>query len=306
MQFTVSVVLPVYNGEHYVAQALESVFNQTYKDLEVIVVDDGSTDGSFAVLSQYAAVRLITQQNLGVAHARNRGVQEAKGELIAFIDQDDVWYPHKVATQISVFRRFPTVSFVYSDMDLIDPSGRALGRKASESWNLNWIRPFIRGRFHPFPSTVMMKRSIFLQHGGFSTEFIGNAHEDVDLWARLAKHIDFYFIEESLVQYRVQEDKVYSLGKDIDYLSLNCMTLYRRLSKLYEHDPSMKKHLRGIRDFDARRRSKIGKKLAREGDFLTARHHFKIAWQMSKNSKHISRYLRTYLPKKWHSILFSK
>src|SRR5690349_9034781 len=96
-----SVIVPCYNGGRYVATAVQSVFRQSYPRIEVVVVDDGSTDDSPAILAGFGeAIRYVRQTNQGLSAARNRGIKEARGELLAFLDADDVWLPSKLATQV--------------------------------------------------------------------------------------------------------------------------------------------------------------------------------------------------------------
>ncbi|MFS8117396.1 MAG: glycosyltransferase family 2 protein, partial [Microcoleus sp.] len=116
----VSVIIPAYNGDRYIVQAVESVFAQTYTNWEIIVVDDGSTDETHQVLQPYLdKIRYIYQENRGVAAARNRGIQEAKGEFIAFLDQDDFFLPDKLAAQIALFRQQPSLGIVNSGWRLV-------------------------------------------------------------------------------------------------------------------------------------------------------------------------------------------
>ncbi|HEX9156410.1 MAG TPA: glycosyltransferase family A protein, partial [Syntrophales bacterium] len=107
----VSVVIPVHNGEKYLSQAVESVLDQTHRDLELLVVDDGSTDSSAAIIRRFALkdrrVRVLTQENLGVAAAGNRGLQEAGCEWVARLDADDVFLPGKLERQVGFLRRNP-------------------------------------------------------------------------------------------------------------------------------------------------------------------------------------------------------
>ncbi len=237
----VSVVIPVYNGEKHLRQTLESVLAQTCPPSEIIIVNDGSTDGSLAILSEYeGAIRILHQNNCGVSHARNRGAEESKGELIALLDQDDIWYREKVEKQVKVFTEHPDVSFVYSDVDFVDPSGNPLEKDASVSWQGDWIRPLLKGHSHPFPSTVMIKRDLYIAQGGFSTDFIKNTHEDIEFWARLSTVTDFHFVEEPLVQYRVDLWKVIEReGDDYEYRWQNMLTLHKTLLSIYRTDPKM-------------------------------------------------------------------
>src|SRR3989441_12309052 len=110
----VSVVIPVYNGERYLADAIQSVRDQTYQNFEVIVVDDGSTDGSAEVAQSFGeAIRYVHQANGGVCKARNTGMAVARGGYLAFLDQDDLWLPDKLATQVAYLDSHPEVGAVY-------------------------------------------------------------------------------------------------------------------------------------------------------------------------------------------------
>src|SRR6267142_4272392 len=123
----VSVVIPNYNCGRFLAETLESVFAQTYPNVEVIVVDDGSTDDSLNVLESFAArVRVVRQANQGVSAARNAGIRESRGAFVAFLDADDLWHPEKLTKQIAVFAN-PAVGLVYCAVEYIDEQGRSLG-----------------------------------------------------------------------------------------------------------------------------------------------------------------------------------
>ncbi|HUF08090.1 MAG TPA: glycosyltransferase family A protein [Rhodothermales bacterium] len=111
---TVSVIIPVFNGERYLPEAVESVLDQTRPASEIIVVDDGSTDGSAQVVASYGSqVGYVQQANRGTAAARNRGVDESRGELLAFLDQDDFWAPAKLELQLNVLEDQPAVGAVF-------------------------------------------------------------------------------------------------------------------------------------------------------------------------------------------------
>jgi glycosyltransferase involved in cell wall biosynthesis len=114
----VSVVMPVYNGERFLAEAIESVLGQEYRNHEVIVVDDGSTDGSSAV-ARALGVRYVRQPNRGVAAARNTGLAAAQGTLISFLDQDDVWLPGKLEAQVGLLEASPCVDLVVSAIQIV-------------------------------------------------------------------------------------------------------------------------------------------------------------------------------------------
>jgi glycosyltransferase involved in cell wall biosynthesis len=112
----VSVIIPVYNGQKYLAATIESVIQQTYQPLEIIVIDDGSTDNSTAIARSYSEVNYIYQNNQGVAVARNTGIANSQGEFIAFIDQDDLWTSNKLAVQIDYLLKHPNLAYTITKM----------------------------------------------------------------------------------------------------------------------------------------------------------------------------------------------
>lgn len=122
----VTVAIPAYNSEWFLADALASVFAQTYQCHECIVVDDGSTDGTADIAASFPGVRCVTQDNRGVAAARNRAIAEAVGDLIAFLDADDVWLPTKIERQIECFDRDTSLGMVYTGLKVVDVDLRPL------------------------------------------------------------------------------------------------------------------------------------------------------------------------------------
>ena len=121
----VSVIIPTYNRARLVAHAIQSALAQTYHAIEVVVADDGSTDGTAAVTAGYRPrVRYVRQANAGVSAARNLGLRHATGEFIAFLDSDDVWHPWKLAAQVALLRQHPEVGMVWTDMAAVDSEGR--------------------------------------------------------------------------------------------------------------------------------------------------------------------------------------
>ena len=123
----VSVVVPIHNGERYVQEALDSVFAQTFRDFDVVCVDDGSTDRSLQLLEPYRSrLKVISQRNAGQSAARNRGVHASTGRYLAFLDQDDRWYQHKLAQQVALLENRNGVVLAYCNSDRMDSEGRLL------------------------------------------------------------------------------------------------------------------------------------------------------------------------------------
>jgi glycosyltransferase involved in cell wall biosynthesis len=181
----VSVIIPVYQGDRFIAEAIESVLNQTYNNYEIIVINDGSTDNSGDLLLPYLdKIRYVYQDNQGVAAARNLGIQMAKGEFMAFLDQDDFWLADKLALQVACFQAQPTLGIVNSGWQRVNELGKAIvniepWHKASEldlrAW-LQW-KPVL-------PSAMMFSRQWLERAGGFDNRFTQSS--DVDMVLRLA------------------------------------------------------------------------------------------------------------------------
>ena len=131
----VSVVIPVYNGEQYLADAIQSVRDQTYQNVEVIVVDDGSTDESADVAKKFGeAIRYVHQSNGGVGKARNTGIAAARGAYLAFLDQDDLWLPDKLAVQVAYLDSHPEVGAVYCQCQ-VRSEERRVGKECRSRWS---------------------------------------------------------------------------------------------------------------------------------------------------------------------------
>ncbi len=199
----ISVIIPVYNQERYLGDAIDSVLAQTYTDYELIVVDDGSTDGTPEVIASYGLrVRGFRKPNGGGASALNLGISQAQGDWIAWLSSDDLWEPHKLALQVEAIGQSPTVGLVFSDDLRIDSHGRVIGE--SYAWcprtklaQQVWLarKCFING------STALIRHDVFDNVGLFDeTERFA---PDYDLWFRIVQRYDVLHIPEPLVRYRV-------------------------------------------------------------------------------------------------------
>lgn len=228
---TVSVVIPTYNNGHLIREALDSVISQTFRDHEIVVIDDGSTDDTRAVLSDYdGRIRYHYQENQGLAVARNVGLQLARGRYVTYLDADDVWFPRNLEIKAEVLGRFPDLGGVFSEFCIFDAQGVRHPRGTKE------LFPFFQrtGRDFKdiFPHTDSLERSdghaLTVYRGQvFDQLFLGNfilpssmvfnrafalevgefrphlrTQQDYEYWLRYSRRHPLAFVDEVLVKYR--------------------------------------------------------------------------------------------------------
>lgn len=206
----VSVIIPAYNAAAFIAQTLQSVLTQTYTSIEVLVVDDGSTDATADIVGQIASgdrrVRLIQQQNSGVAAARNLAIEQAAGEFIAPIDADDIWYPQHLEYQVGRMTTAPaSVGVIYSWSLDINASGTPTGGFCASKVAGNVYRTLVCHNFIGNASATLIRRSCLEQVGGYSNrlrQLQAQGCEDWDLYLRLAERFEFQPVLAFSVGYR--------------------------------------------------------------------------------------------------------
>lgn len=214
----VSVIIPTYNRAQQTLRALRSVWSQTFTDYEVIVVDDGSIDDTATELERLGSrIRLIKQPNGGVSSARNRGIIEAAGDYLAFLDSDDEWLPEKLAKQVAFLDEHKDVGFVACLNTFDVENGFTYGNSYTRDAHNSAESQFVEFLTSPFPrnmSRYVVRRQLMTEHGGFDESIRGS--EDWELCLRLLKHGHaFDFIEDGLVLYQPGED---SLSADPDIM----------------------------------------------------------------------------------------
>ena len=202
----VSIVIPAYNRAHLVPDALESCLNQTHPHIEIIVVDDGSTDNTVEMIrEQYGGrVQLIQQRNQGPAIARNTGVEAAQGDFIQFCDTDDQLHPTKIERCLPFLLDQPDVGLVYTRFRFVDSDGKTpLPLPLSTLLPDNSFCDLIRSNGAPIQtSTTLFRKSAFQTVGGFRADENQRCAEDWDLLLRLATQYDIVGVDEVLVDYR--------------------------------------------------------------------------------------------------------
>lgn len=208
----VSVIIPAYNAERFIARTLESVLAQTYRNIEVLVIDDGSQDDTAAIVSRYKQqddrVKLLYQVNAGVAAARNLAIQSARGEFIAPIDADDIWNPDAIAKLVLRFQQSRSdVGVVYTWSLDIDGQEQLTGGFHAAAIAGNVYKTMICHNFLGNASSTLIRRSCLDQVGGYDSQLRAQQAqgcEDWDLYLRLAARYPFAVVPEFLVGYRKQ------------------------------------------------------------------------------------------------------
>lgn len=200
----VSVIIPTYNYASFIVEAVESVLAQTFKDMEVIVVDDGSTDNTRDVLKRFnGKIIYLYQENRGAPTARNKGIRAAQGEYLGFLDADDLWMPEKLEIQVPILDQDPEVGLVYANTynvgALREHQLLSMANKSGGSGRI--FTKLLEGNFIPSPS-VLVRKSCFEEVGLFDDDMGKLAAQDWDMWLRIARVYKVVYVDQVLAKYR--------------------------------------------------------------------------------------------------------
>ena len=220
----VSVVMPVYNGEKYLREAVESILAQTFRNFELIAVDDGSTDGSASILAGYRQqderiVILTHSKNQGIVSALNRGLEIAQGKYIARMDADDVSLPERFERQVEFLETHPQVGVLGSEAIFMDSQGQDIARMAQthDDLSIRWTSLLANVFFHP---TVMFRRAVLTEFNlGYQPGL--QSGQDYDLWVHMLEHTQGANLDQPLVRYRVTAESISSQYKQEQMVNHN-------------------------------------------------------------------------------------
>jgi len=236
----ISVIMPTYNRSAYLCRALDSVKNQTYQDVEVIIVDDGSTDNTKNIVINYIKsvpqswiarkIKYIYQTNKGVACARNTGIKHAEGFYVTFLDSDDIWFANKLEIQKSFFDNNPHIDFLYGKQEIRNENNEKIGEKSIEHQCHNF-EDLIFNWGHFGTSTVMMKKKCFDKIGYFDEGLF--IMEDIDLWIRLSRHFKIGKLDSPSGAYYRHSQNI-TLDKELVYFST--ARVYEKILNEYPND----------------------------------------------------------------------
>ena len=301
----VSVIIPTFNRAKFIGKAIDSALNQTFKNREIIVVDDGSTDGTASVLKAYGqAVRCINQLNGGVSAARNTGIREATGEWLAFLDSDDEWTEEYLSKQINLAEELSRVCMQTADCVFIGQDGRKnsyfeMNGAAAEFKGEDYL--FVREPFSfvirhgPWQvGSTVIRREAMRNAGLFDTSL--TISEDLDLMARVALQGPFGMIREGLVHIYRREEAIECLTQQARDNPIKAREsddrIYEKLASIEELKYTQRKVLTEI--MSANRRA-IGNLLLKEGRVTESRNSYKRAFSMDHSIRSFGRYVLSWI-----------
>ncbi|MDZ7960054.1 MAG: glycosyltransferase [Aulosira sp. DedQUE10] len=225
---TISVVIPVFNGEKTINETINSVLKQTFYEFELIVINASSTDGTLEVISRIKddRIKVLSYPKANVAVNRNRGFHHSVGEFISFLDADDLWTPDKLETQYKALVENSNAAVAYSWTNCIDETGKFLRPCRTVTVVGNVYPHLLLDDFIGNGSNVMIRRQEFITIGGFD-ELLTNA-QDSDLWLRLAAHYQFVVVPKPQILYRISAN---SMSADVGKMEKACLQVIERTFK---------------------------------------------------------------------------
>ena len=243
-RYSVAVIIPCYNSSKYIQKTIESVLNQDYENLEVIAIDDGSTDETRKILEGYLPkIRILSHPNnanLGPAASQNLGITQTKSDLIAFLDHDDFWYPSKVEEQVKIFEKNPEAGVVYTNGYAVDENDKVLFKLFPDNFQEENIcgKILLKG-YIKTESSIMVRREMFRQVGLLKTNLLAADH---DLYVRLSEVTKLYYIPDHLIAYRKHTEQL-SLERQ---MWEDGFIILKEACKRYPYGINLKRKRRGV------------------------------------------------------------
>jgi glycosyltransferase involved in cell wall biosynthesis len=238
----VSVIIPAFNGEKYIGETIQSILAQTHRPLEVLVVDDGSTDRTAEIVQRFGEpVRYSRQENAGTAAARNRAVAESRGEFIALLDQDDLWVPHKLERQMPRFAEDPRIGLVFAGIEFFDTHSGKITSTYFPGPELS-LRDLLAHVVLPV-QTILFRKSALEKIGPFDTTLGGT--DDWDIGIRMAAEFRMVGVDEILGRVRLHDTQQ---GRNTDRMFHNAMRVLDKHANIRPGDPAIAAAIRKGRD----------------------------------------------------------
>ncbi|MGH7979071.1 MAG: oligosaccharide flippase family protein [Limisphaerales bacterium] len=308
---SVSVVIPAFNREAFLVKAVNSVLNQSFRDFEIIVVDDGSTDGTRSALQRYGSqIKYVFQNNAGVSAARNAGIALAAGQWIAFLDSDDEWSPDFLERQMRAISENQDISVQIADCRYSDQAGEKksyfeINGTAQQFNGSAYLRPkqpfaFLLRHLSWQVGSAIIRKDVIERSGVFDVNF--SIGEDQDFLARAALHGPLGLLNEKLMTAYRRTEQIENLSRIAQTNPVRSMTLqddlYRKLQSVRPLNGNARGTLKWLRSANFRA---IGNVLATEGKTREARRAYWTAVKISPSAASVGRYLLSFLEKPWAS-----
>lgn len=232
----ISVIIPAYNSEKTIANTIKSVLNQTFIDLELIVINDGSQDSTLEVVTQIkdSRIKVFSYSNAGGNVSRNRGLHRAVGEFVSFLDADDLWTPDKLQSQLKVLQENVTAKVAYSWTDYINANGEFIVSGKRINVNGDVYNSLLLNNFLENGSNPLICRKSLVSLGGFDESL--SAAQDWDMWLRLASKFNFICVPSVQILYRISAN---SVSSNLARQEKSCLQV---LDRAYKERPSALKH----------------------------------------------------------------
>ena len=282
----VSIIIPAYNRAHTIKMTLDSVLNQTYKNYEVIIVDDNSKDNTYEVVKPYLSDNIFyykNEKNLGGGKSRNVGVEHSKGSILAFLDSDDEWLPEKLEKQVNIFMTNEDIALVYTKFYLIsETSGKKFVSEETKRLNDDF-KSILCNNFIATTSTIAIRREAFLDINGFD-DYLKTC-QDWDLYIRTLKKYKVKGIEEPCVNYYYHTESITGNAENVinSHIIVN-----ERIDKIIEENNFTPEEIKVIKSCHAERMAHI---YAKFKDFKNARKYFVQALKYDKKNKKALKHL---------------
>jgi glycosyltransferase involved in cell wall biosynthesis len=229
----VSVIIPTYNRGKLITRAIESVFKQTYRDFEIIIIDDGSKDETPNVLAPYLnRIKYIYQENRGISAARNQGIRQASGDYIAFLDSDDEWVEDKLAIQVEILDNNKNIGIVHNKLIILNENGEKVGMKPKKDSGKNFQELVAVGGDLP-TSSVITRKECFDKAGLFDEEL--PTMEDFEMWLRIARSYEVYEVRDICLAYSYRHQQ--QITKDTIKVYYGLVQMDKKILKTFPDIP---------------------------------------------------------------------
>jgi len=237
-KYSMTVIMPTFNVDKFIARAIESMLSQTFKDFELIIIDDASTDGTLEIARSYAKKDsrikiVVNEKNLQVATTLNKGIKIAKSQIIARMDPDDISFPERLEKQFTFMKKHPNIAIVGTNILIINELGELISKREYPDKS-NKLKKLMF-KYSPFAHpTVMFRKKIFQEFGGYSVSMV--PCEDIDLWFKIGSKYEISNIQEYLLKYTLI--KTSNSHNDLRYLELLGFKIKIDAIRRYGYRPS--------------------------------------------------------------------